>query len=166
MNVCPNTVREILENVSLDDPPDLFELFAGTCGMTWSEARELRDRLLILTRNYVDYISSSDLSTLAKQLGWHVPAELVPSSPPVATTATLEVTTEKARATLLKQIAVLALTLAENDAEYQRGSRPNADRIAKRVIELVSEIEDANIHGLSSASIRQSISDGLALLRK
>ncbi|WP_176043617.1 hypothetical protein [Burkholderia vietnamiensis] len=73
---------------------------------------------------------------------------------------------DRAKTTLLKQIAVLAALVAEKDGEYKLGDRPNVKRIADAVGELVDALPDVSAHGLKNSNIRQNISDGLKLLRE
>lgn len=72
----------------------------------------------------------------------------------------------KERASLLRQIAGLALALAGKSNKYKQGDAPNANQIAETVIALVKGLDDANDTGLSSASIRKSIAAGIKLLQE
>jgi hypothetical protein len=71
---------------------------------------------------------------------------------------------DKERASLQKQIAALALALAEKGGKYKRGNNPNASAIAGLVDEILTDLEAANTHGTGNSSIRSSISAGLTLL--
>lgn len=85
------------------------------------------------------------------------PAKSTPPTPEIG---------EGERATMLKQIASLALVLAERSGKYKRGDKPNGSALAQAIDELVSALPDANRHGLSSSSIRENIKMGVDLLAK
>ena len=91
----------------------------------------------------------------AKQNGFRLPWEASAASPPSSATPT---------ETLLKQVAGLALVLAEKSDKYRHGEKPNADAIANAVQAILDELPGANTRGLSNPSIRNSIRDGLRLL--
>ncbi|WNC90512.1 hypothetical protein RI103_03870 [Paraburkholderia sp. FT54] len=71
----------------------------------------------------------------------------------------------KERTSLQKQIAALALALAEKSNKYRKGDTPNANQIAETVLALVDEMRGANTMGISSTSIRNSIAAGIKLLK-
>lgn len=71
---------------------------------------------------------------------------------------------EGERATLQRQIAALALVLAEKSSKYAKGDRPNGSQIAEAVDELLSWLPDANTRGVSKSNIRANISAGIGLL--
>ena len=97
----------------------------------------------------------------AQGLGWHLPIDFPHQQSRAATQST-----DRERDTLIKQIGAMALVAAERSGRYQRGGLPNASAIAEAVGALVQAMPDANAHGLSSASIRKNIGDGLGLLKK
>ncbi|SDH82663.1 hypothetical protein [Paraburkholderia phenazinium] len=66
---------------------------------------------------------------------------------------------------LLKQIGALSLLLAEKANSYRRGDKPNGDKIAKAVLELVESIPDSDSNGLGNSSLRESIAKGIKLLK-
>ena len=65
---------------------------------------------------------------------------------------------------LKKQVAALALLLAEKSGKYKKGDKPNAYQIAEAVGELLDAMPDANTRGVGKSSIRDSIKAGLSLL--
>lgn len=65
---------------------------------------------------------------------------------------------------LLKQIAGLALLLAEKGGKYSRAGKPNANQIATAVEAIVDALPDVSAAGLKNSSIRESISSGLRLM--
>lgn len=67
---------------------------------------------------------------------------------------------------LLKTIGALALALSEKGGRYQKGSQPNAARIAEFVSEIVAALPDAQSRGLGMSNVRGSIAEGLRLLDK
>ncbi|WP_143749304.1 hypothetical protein [Caballeronia arvi] len=73
---------------------------------------------------------------------------------------------QKERETLLKQVGALATLLSEKTSAYRRGDKPNASQIADAVEAIIGEIPDANTHGLGRSSVRASITEGIALLRR
>ena len=68
------------------------------------------------------------------------------------------------QSSLQKQIAVLALLLAEKSGKYKRGDRPNGNQIAEAVEELLEALPDARARGVGKSAIRASIKAGLDLL--
>ncbi|VVE14884.1 hypothetical protein PIN31115_02821 [Pandoraea iniqua] len=68
------------------------------------------------------------------------------------------------RANLQKQIAAMALVLAEKSGKYRKGERPNVSQIAEAVDELLSALPDANSRGVGKSNVRANISAGLNLL--
>ncbi|QBQ97892.1 hypothetical protein [Paraburkholderia pallida] len=71
----------------------------------------------------------------------------------------------KERASLQKQIALLALVLSEKSGKYKRGDKPNASQIANAVEDMLDALTDVNRTGLSKTNIRNCIAAGLELLR-
>ncbi|MFS8975034.1 hypothetical protein PO002_11080 [Cupriavidus necator] len=69
------------------------------------------------------------------------------------------------RASLQKQIAALALVIAEKSTKYKNGDKPNANQIAEAVSSTLDAMPDVNKRGVSSASLRASISAGIELLQ-
>ncbi|QOK90886.1 hypothetical protein HF908_04955 [Ralstonia pseudosolanacearum] len=65
---------------------------------------------------------------------------------------------------LKKQVALLALLLAEKGGKYKNGDKPNASQIAEAVDELLQALPDAKTRGVGKSSIRESIKAGLDLL--
>jgi hypothetical protein len=63
----------------------------------------------------------------------------------------------------LKQIAVLALLLAEKSNKYKRGEKPVASQIANDVQDIV-DAGDFQSRGTGTTELRESISKGLKLL--
>ncbi|TDY26128.1 hypothetical protein B0G81_6633 [Paraburkholderia sp. BL6665CI2N2] len=88
---------------------------------------------------------------------------LVASPPMPATSVTIGA---RERETLLKQIGVLALLLSEKAGIYRRGGKPNAKQIGDAVAKIMEALPDANTRGMSSTSVRNSISAGLSLLER
>jgi hypothetical protein len=84
------------------------------------------------------------------------------SVPPEAVVGSLG---NKERASFQKQIAALALALAEKSNKYKKGDTPNANQIAETVLALVDGMPGANAMGISSTSIRNSIAAGIKLLK-
>lgn len=72
---------------------------------------------------------------------------------------------DKERASLQKQIAALALVLAEKSNKYKNGDKPNAKQIAEAVAVTLDAMPEANKHGVSSASLRASIKAGIEMLQ-
>lgn len=68
------------------------------------------------------------------------------------------------RERLLKQVAALALVLAEKSDRYKRGDKPNASQIATAVEVVLDEVPGANLKGLGKSNIRESIKEGLKLI--
>jgi len=66
--------------------------------------------------------------------------------------------------TLLKQIAALALCIAEHGKKYKKGDKPNVNQIATVALEIVQAREDFKNTGLADSSLRTSIARGLGLL--
>ncbi|WNC90511.1 hypothetical protein RI103_03865 [Paraburkholderia sp. FT54] len=69
------------------------------------------------------------------------------------------------RESLHKQVAALALVLAERAAKYKNGDKPNANQIAEAVALMLDAMPEANKHGVSSASLRASIKAGIEMLQ-
>lgn len=118
MNLCPNTVRNILGEVSESGSPALFALVASSHGMEFEDATEFENRLLILDRSFDTGLATVELAALAKRFSWEVPAELAD----LATPATVEAGSAagepakpaaelmgKERTTVLKLIGGLAI---------------------------------------------------------
>jgi hypothetical protein len=83
-------------------------------------------------------------------------------------TATRDVSADvskRERESLQKQIAALALVLAEKSAKYKNGDKPNANQIAEAVALMLDAIPEANKHGVSSTSLRASIKAGIEMLQ-
>jgi len=72
---------------------------------------------------------------------------------------------KRERESLQKQVAALALVLAEKSAKYKNGDKPNANQIAEAVALMLNVMPDANTHGVRSASLRASIKAGIAMLQ-
>ena len=106
-------------------------------------------------RHYNWIFQRAAVEAFAKQNGFQLPWETSAESQPSSATPT---------ETLLRQVAVLALALAEKSDKYRHGEKPNADAIAKAVQDILAGLPDANTRGLSKRSIRDSIRDGLRLL--
>ena len=68
------------------------------------------------------------------------------------------------RERLLKQVAALALVLAEKSNLYKRGENPNALQISTSVEAVLDEVPGANLKGLGKSNIRASIKEGLKLI--
>lgn len=68
------------------------------------------------------------------------------------------------RASLQKQVALLAIALAEKSKRYKVGDAPNASQIAETVAEILDGLPDAKRRGLSSSAIRATIKAGLSHL--
>ncbi|WP_442498158.1 hypothetical protein [Methylobacter sp. sgz302048] len=73
--------------------------------------------------------------------------------------------TDNERDKLLKQIGLLALVLAEKSSRYKRGEKPNANQIATDVQSIIDATELPGKKGTGSSELRDSISQGLKLLR-
>lgn len=86
-----------------------------------------------------------------------------PDSSPTSPTVAIS---DSERDKLLRQIAGLALLVAEKNSTYRRGDAPNADKIAKDVGEIFDALEDSNSFGAGNTSVRISIAAGLKLLKK
>lgn len=67
---------------------------------------------------------------------------------------------------LLRQIAALALVAADSSKRYMRGDKPNVSQIAEAAVEMVEALPDSDKRGLRLTSLRDSIRDGFALLKK
>jgi hypothetical protein len=65
-----------------------------------------------------------------------------------------------------KQVALLALAVAEKSNIYKIGDSPNVNQINVLAQTILESHSDANTKGLGSSSIRESISEGLKLLNK
>jgi hypothetical protein len=72
---------------------------------------------------------------------------------------------KRERESLQKQVAALALVLAEKSAKYKNGDKPNGNQIAEAVALMLEAMPDANTYGVSSASLRSSIKAGVAMLQ-
>lgn len=72
--------------------------------------------------------------------------------------------TEGERQTLLKQVAALALCVAERGGKFKRGERPNANQIATLARDVAEALPGANLRGLSKDHLREAITAGLRLL--
>ncbi|MFS8975033.1 hypothetical protein PO002_11075 [Cupriavidus necator] len=83
------------------------------------------------------------------------------SAPPDEATSALST---RERESLKKQVAALALALAERSNKYKNGERPNGSQIAEAVSEILEALPDARTHGLSKSAIRASIKAGIDLL--
>ena len=70
----------------------------------------------------------------------------------------------KERESLQKQVAALALALAERSNKYKNGDRPNGNQIAETVSEVLQALPDARSHGVSKSALRASIKAGVDLL--
>ena len=68
------------------------------------------------------------------------------------------------RETLQKQIAALALVVAERGEKYRRGGKPNASQIANLAREIAESIPGGNLRGVSPDHLREAIAAGLKLL--
>lgn len=68
------------------------------------------------------------------------------------------------RESLHKQIAALALALAEQSNKYKNGDRPNGNQIAEAASAILEAMPDARTHGSSKSAIRASIKAGIDLL--
>lgn len=73
---------------------------------------------------------------------------------------------DRERESLQKQVAALALVLAEKSKRFKNGDAPNAKQIADAVSEILDALPDANRFGVSPSSIRESIRAGLSLLSR
>ncbi|QBQ97893.1 hypothetical protein [Paraburkholderia pallida] len=74
--------------------------------------------------------------------------------------------TDRERFSYQKQIAVLALALAEKSNRYSKGGAPNSSQIAAAAAEILDALPEVNRHGTSSTSIRASIAAGIDLLTR
>ncbi|MGY6154116.1 hypothetical protein ACW9YK_14830 (plasmid) [Paraburkholderia graminis] len=72
---------------------------------------------------------------------------------------------KRERESLQKQVAALALVLAERSAKYKNGDSPNANQIAEAVALMLDALPEANRHGVGSASLRASIKAGVTMLQ-
>lgn len=84
MNFCPKAVAEIQWEISRSGSPALFALVAGTNGMSFKEAEEFEQRLLLLKRKFESMISKAELIKFAEAVGWNLPTEF--NSPAESTT--------------------------------------------------------------------------------
>jgi hypothetical protein len=66
----------------------------------------------------------------------------------------------------LKQIAVLALLLAEKSSKFKRGEKPNASQIANTVQDILDAGEFPGKSGTGTTELRGSIHKGLNLLNE
>jgi hypothetical protein len=85
------------------------------------------------------------------------------SAPSVETTSALS---NRERDSLQKQIAALALALAERSNRYKNGERPNGNQIAEAVCEILEALPDARTHGVGKSALRASIRAGVDLLTR
>ncbi|KVC80059.1 hypothetical protein WI75_09710 [Burkholderia ubonensis] len=83
------------------------------------------------------------------------------NAPPAEETSALN---SRERDSLRKQIAALALALAERSNRYKNGERPNGNQIAEAVSEILEALPDARIHGVGKSALRASIKAGIDLL--
>ncbi|WP_449412593.1 hypothetical protein [Pandoraea soli] len=98
-------------------------------------------------------------------LPWAVEHNLIESKDSFAELPTAdEPIGDRERGTLQKQIAALALVLAEKSNRYKRGQKPNVKQIADAIEDLLEALPDSNKNGLSSANIRANITAGIDLL--
>lgn len=74
--------------------------------------------------------------------------------------------TERSEINLLKQVALLAILLAEKNGRYKRKEKPNASQIAEAIQELLDSMPDLNRLGVGKSSIRANITKGLSLLEQ
>jgi len=70
----------------------------------------------------------------------------------------------KERQSLQKQVAALAVALAERSNKYKIGDRPNGNQISEAVSEVLEALPDAKTHGVSKSALRASIKAGVDLL--
>jgi hypothetical protein len=83
----------------------------------------------------------------------------------IAPPETPETMGTRERDTMLMQIGVLALVVAEHAGVYQLGDKPNVKRVSDTAKELVDRLPDANTRGLSSANFRTNIGKGISLVK-
>lgn len=74
------------------------------------------------------------------------------------------VISETERNNLLKQVAGIALVLAEKNSRYKKGDSVSANAVAESVIEIIDLLPNANKYGLGKTNIRESISKGIKLI--
>lgn len=72
--------------------------------------------------------------------------------------------TDNERQKLHKQIAAIALVLAEKSKKYQKGTKPNALQIADAVQSILDAVDFPGKKGTGSTELRNSISEGIKLL--
>ena len=172
MNFCPHTIKEILAEVSWSGSPALFPLVAGVSGMDFEDATEFEKRLATFERSIETGPATVDLETLARRFGWSIPDELAnlatPATPEAEPKPAEGLLSDSERTKLLKHIGALALKVAEGAKLYQRCGEPNVDQIAKGVLEVLEGLpeDNNNINGARRSSLRDSISEGLALFKK
>lgn len=149
-----------------------------------TEPQEFKDRINVATQNaggalaIVECGRSERVDSLirldqfcdwAMSIGWSLPPEMLPKRPALSSKEVPVTTTHKPlgetrEQTLLKQVALLALVIAEHGKKYKLGSKPNKRQIADVAITVLKALPDAPAQGLASSSLRRSINDGLDLL--
>lgn len=165
LNLCPDMIRNILNEVTGSGSAALFELTAMGQGVSSADAKEFQNRLLILDRNFREYLDAAELPALAHRFGWSIPIELTESKSKIgATPPPTAALSESERTKLLKQIGGLSLLLAEKWTLYRRNGNPNADQIAKGVADAIEGLP--NHKGTGNSSLRASIKEGIDLLKK
>ncbi len=112
------------------------------------------------------HVTASSLAIFTDELQRFEEEHSVPSGRENAPTPLAVELSGSERGKLLRQIAGLALLLAEKSNTYRRSDSPNADKIAKDVGELLEALPDANTFGTGNTSVRTSIAEGLKLLKK
>ncbi|WP_157198069.1 hypothetical protein [Methylomonas sp. DH-1] len=68
------------------------------------------------------------------------------------------------RNNLLKQVAGIALALAEKNNRYKKGESVSANAVAESVIEIIESLPNAKKYGLGKTNIRESIGKGIRLI--
>jgi hypothetical protein len=112
------------------------------------------------------HITASSLVIFTDELKRFEAEHAESTQPDICPTSLAVGISDSERDKLLRQIAGLALLVAEQNSTYRRGGAPNADKIAKEVGELFDALEDSNSFGAGNTSVRISIAAGLKLLKK
>ena len=171
LNLDPAKLRPGIGDVfDLDD--DLSNLSEWAAEIPADLISTLEHRLFMFRRIHgaLTMITPEELVTFAKRLNWSIPDELDNLAAPATADAepkpAADTISDNERTKLLKHIGALALALSEKSSLYKRGGKPNVFQIANGVGDMLNELPNGNSSKAGNASLRASISEGVALLVK
>ncbi len=178
LNIEPEYVRTLISEYAWMPAPngpislDLYEEF----NIRLDVAKESRSELDITESGIRSFetckYTFASFSMLANVFNWSLPKEFPrensikkPKYDPANDHEKEQPLKEHERITLLKQIGILSLALAEKNPKYKRGNIPNASLIAEFAHEIAEHIPDIELKGLSVNYLRVRIADALKLLK-